>query len=94
MKPQKPRIQNEQLEPQILLCDDLLSQAILKMQDDLGASFEQIADRLFTYAAAMSYKMEGKAYTVMILRKMAKNIERGALDELAFTYPSTVSKLQ
>lgn len=86
MKPVKTTIEHEQEEQRRVMCDQVLSQAILHMQDKIGASFEEIADRMFTYAAGMSFKMDGKAHTVAQLRQMAKNIEKGALDELAFSY--------
>lgn len=86
MKPIKTTIEREAEERRRAMCDQVLTQAILHMQDEIGATFEEIADRMFTYAAGMSFKMEGKAHTVVQLRKMAKNIERGALDELSFSY--------
>ena len=82
MKPVKTTIEGEQEEQRKAVCDEIIHRAASMMVDEVGASIPMMLDRLFTFATAQAYLIEGKKGAAAILREMAGNIDKGALDTL------------
>lgn len=59
-------------------CDVLIATAAEVMEEE-GASFGLIMDRILTFAAAQAAANDGSPATARKFRKLADNIERGAL---------------
>ncbi|KAB2705055.1 MULTISPECIES: hypothetical protein [Brucella] len=82
MKPVKTTIEGEQEEQRKAVCDEIIHRAASMMVDEVGASIPMMLDRVFTFATAQAYIIQGKEGAAAILREMASNIDKGALDFL------------